>query len=202
MSQEDSVLNGRSQAGRTTPAIPLLRGPQRHQIHRERQQAVGTGGGDGERVSQGTGCQFGRMGGLEKAAVMLGSNGHVLTVPELRTQFRKVNSVSRVFHHDCKAGRGAQPPLGPDPPRLSWKGTVGSCCLSGRWTVDSVRESRPPCPWLGVGWGWGGHSKRDTRRGVGGSESSPQLPAPSTQAESFPCFSFPDMTLNKCNCDL
>lgn len=71
---------------------------------------VGTGGGDGERVCQGTGCQFGRMGGLEMAAVMLGSNGHVLTVPELCTQFRKANSVSCVFHHDCKAGGGAQRP--------------------------------------------------------------------------------------------
>lgn len=43
MSQEDSVLNERSQAGRDkSRRIPLLRGPQRHQIHRERQQ----GGGD------------------------------------------------------------------------------------------------------------------------------------------------------------
>ena len=71
---------------------------------------VGTGGGDGERVRQGDRVlvwEDGRSGGDGGDA---GQHARVLTVPELCTELRKVNSVSCVFHHDCQVGGEAQCP--------------------------------------------------------------------------------------------
>lgn len=118
------------------------------------------------------------MGGLEKAAVMLGSNGHVLTVPELRTQFRKVNSVSRVFHHDCKAGRGGSAPsvliL-----KVELEGNRGKLLPfwpMGLWTVSGGIKAPMPA-WLGVGVGLGRETARETRaEGLGGSGVFPTAP--------------------------
>ena len=43
-------------------------------------------------------------------AVMLDISAHVSTIPELCAEFRKANSVACGFHHNCKAGEGAQSP--------------------------------------------------------------------------------------------
>lgn len=93
-------------------------------------RVVGTGGGDGGRVCQGDRVSVWEDGRSGDDGGEAGQHVRVLTVPQLCTEFRKVNSVSCLFHHDCKAGGEAQRPRSWSS-SSSWQRTVGSCCLSG-----------------------------------------------------------------------